>query len=314
MKNDAEGDIGRRLNPTLRHLAATRTDLALETLPEVREALNRRRREQTDALDDVTTTVDDEMVRDDRGHSIPIRIYRADTRRAPGVLYCHSGAFVLGNLDTDHLQCLEFSRRVDCTVVSVDYRLAPEYPYPAGFDDALTVLRWLGDNGGALDVDIARLAVAGSSAGGAVAAGLAQCSADGTAPPVIFQMLHQPALDDRLTPSKQEFIDTPGFDRRASRLMWDHLGAGKPLPAAAIPARREDLSGLPNALVTCSELDPLRDEATDYALRLMRSGVSTELHVVPGTCHGFDSLMPECELSQELFALQATALRRALHP
>jgi acetyl esterase len=228
------------------------------------------------------------------------------------VLYCHSGAFVLGNLDTDHLQCLEFSRRADCTVVSVDYRLAPEHPYPAGLDDVLTVLRWLGDNAGALDVDVARLAVAGSSAGGALAACLAHCSADGTAPPVSFQILHQPALDDKATPSKEEFTATPGFDRLASRLMWDHLGAGRPVPAAAVPANRSELAGLPDALITCSELDPLRDEAIDYARRLMRAGVPTQLHVYPGTCHGFDSLMPECELSEELFALQAAALRRAL--
>jgi acetyl esterase/lipase len=154
--------------------------------------------------------------------------------------------------------------------------------------------------------------VAGSSAGGALAAGLAQCAADGSAPPIVFQVLHQPVLDDRPTPSKAEFTATPGLDGPATWAMWRHLGAGEPVSADAVPGRCEDLTGLADALVTCSELDPLRDEAVDYALRLMWAGVATELHVFPGTCHGFDSLLPEWDVSQELFALQGAALRRAL--
>ncbi len=220
---------------------------------------------------------------------------------------------MLGNLDTDHRQCVEFARRAACTVVSVDYRLAPEHPYPAGFDDVLAVLKWVAAEGNGLGVDTGRLAVAGSSAGGALAAGLAQSSVEGTAPPIVFQMLHQPVLDDRPTPSKAEFSATPGFDGPATRQMWRHLGAGEHLPADAVPGRCEDLTGLADALITCSELDPLRDEAVDYALRLMWAGVATELHVFPGTCHGFDSLLPDWEVSQQLFALQGAALRRALH-
>jgi acetyl esterase len=95
--------------------------------------------------------------------------------------------------------------------------------------------------------------------------------------------------------------------------MWHHYLAGEPVPAGAAPGRAAELSGVASALITCSELDPLRDEAVDYALRLMWAGVATELHVFPGTCHGFDSLLPEWEMSQQLFALQGSALRRALH-
>ena len=148
--------------------------------------------------------------------------------------------------------------------------------------------------------------------GAALAAGLAQHAAQGLAPRVVFQMLHQPALDDRPTPSKEEFTTTPGFDGPATQWMWRHYCAEDPPPAATAPARAYELDWLPSTLITCSELDPLRDEAIDYALRLMWAGVSTELHVFPGTCHGFDSLVPELETSSQLFEIQGAALRRAL--
>jgi acetyl esterase/lipase len=96
--------------------------------------------------------------------------------------------------------------------------------------------------------------------------------------------------------------------------MWRHVSGAESVPRGAVPARADDLTGLAPAMITCSELDPLRDEAVDYALRLLWAGVSTELHVFPGTCHGFDSLLPEWEASQRLFALQGAALKRALHP
>lgn len=313
MEADPAIDVTMRLDPALRHLAAARTDLSAELLAAGRKSLNDRRRESAEALDTQGIEITDDVVRGDRGHAIQIRIYRAGGTQSPALLYCHSGAFVLGNLDTDHRQCVEFARRAGCTVVSVDYRLAPEHPHPAGLDDALTVLRWLAAEGDTLDVDVTRLVVAGSSAGGALAARLAQCAADGTAPPVVFQLLHQPVLDDSPTPSKQEFTATPGFDGPATSQMWNHLLGGESRPAEAVPARCGDLTGLAGALITCSDLDPLRDEAIDYALRLMWSGVSTELHVFPGTCHGFDSLVPEWEMSQQLFAMQGAALRRALY-
>jgi acetyl esterase len=297
-----------RLDPALRQFAAARTDLSSTVLGVVRDSLNQRRAEASHAVNTVGVEIEN---RDFGG--IPVRIYRGGPPPAPAMIYCHSGAFVLGNLDTDHRQCVEFARRGGCTVISVDYRLAPEHPYPAGLDDAAAVLDWVADNGPNLGVDATRLAVGGSSAGAALAALLAQRAADGTAPPVVFQLLHQPVLDDRPMPSKDEFDSTPGFDGPAVSQMWQHYSAGEPVPADAVPARTDELSGVASALVTCSELDPLRDEAIDYALRLMWAGVATELHVFPGTCHGFDSLLPDWETSQRLFELQGKALRRALH-
>ncbi|WP_319455390.1 MULTISPECIES: alpha/beta hydrolase [unclassified Mycobacterium] len=293
-----------RLHPALHPFAEARTDLSANSINVLRQALNERRADAVEALDTTGVDIVDDAV-PAGSHTIPVRIYHGGAEPAPVVVYCHSGAFVLGNLDIDHRQCTELARRAQCTVVSFEYRLAPENPYPAGLDDALAVLRW---------VDAARVAVAGNSAGGALAALLAQHSARGQAPPVVFQLLHQPVLDDRSTPSKEEFLTTPGFDGPACSAMWQHYSGGAPVPAEAVPARAGDLSGVPSAFISCSELDPLRDEAIGYATTLLRMGVATELHVIPGTCHGFDSLLPDWELSQRLFAMQGDALRRALHP
>jgi len=297
-----------RLDPALRQFAAARTDLSASVLWVVRDSLNQRRAETSRHINTVGVEIENR-----EAGSIPVRIYRGASAPAPAAIYCHSGAFVLGNLDTDDFQCVEFARRGRCTVISVDYRLAPEDPYPAGLDDAAAVLAWVHDNGTNLGVDTSRLAIAGSSAGAALAALLAQRAAAGTAPAILFQMLHQPVLDDRPMPSKEEFDATPGFDGPAVTQMWRHYAAGERVPADAVPGRAGELVGVASALITCSEIDPLRDEAVDYALRLMWAGVATELHVFPGTCHGFDSLLPEWETTQQLFDLQGSALRRALH-
>lgn len=291
-----------RLDEALLPFAEARTNLAPELIGGLRTAINARRRDAALALDTDGVEITQKSVDD----VVPVRIYRGYDA-AGVVLYCHSGAFVLGDLDIDHRQCVEFARRAQTTVVSVDYRLAPEHPFPAGLDDALRVLDWV-----AGEFDGERIAVAGNSAGGAIAALAAQRSVSGGGPQVVFQLLHQPVLDDRPTPSKHEFLTTPGFDGDGCALMWQHLSGGGALPEAAVPARAESLAALPATFLSCSELDPLRDEAVDYAAALMRAGVATELYVVPGTCHGFDSLLPDWEVSQRVFEMQGAALRRAL--
>jgi acetyl esterase len=299
-----------RLDPVLRAVATTRTDLSL--VGPMRESLDQRRRAAVEDIDTAGVSISEDTT---TGESRPVRvrIYRGAPAPAPTVIYCHAGAFVLGNLDTDHRQCVELVRRGRCSVVSLDYRLAPEHPYPAALDDAAAVLNWVSANAEELGVDASRIALAGSSAGGALAACLAQRSADGSLPPVVFQLLHQPVLDDRVTGSKTEFATTPAFDGPAAELMWRHyLGPTAP-SADSVPARRGQLRSLPTAFITCSDIDPLRDEALDYALRLLRAGIATELHVFAGTCHGFDSLLPDWEVAEQLFALQGRALRRAFY-
>jgi acetyl esterase len=299
-----------RLDPVLRGVATTRTDLS--SIGPVRESLDQRRRASIADTDTAGVWICEEIACGE-SRPVPVRIYRGGPSPAPAVIYCHAGAFVLGNLDIDHRQCVELARGGRCSVVSVDYRLAPEHPYPAALDDAIAVLSWVTAHAGDLDVDVSRVAVAGSSAGAALAACLAQRAAGGSLPPVVFQMLHQPVLDDRVTASKTEFAATPAFDGPAAELMWRHyLGSTAP-SADAVPARCSQLAGVAPAFITCSEVDPLRDEALDYAQRLLRAGVATELHVFPGTCHGFDSLLPDWAVSEQLFTMQGQALRRAFY-
>ncbi|WP_068270586.1 alpha/beta hydrolase [Aldersonia kunmingensis] len=304
-------DVLARLDPALVHLAAARTNLSTELIPAIRDSINLRRREGVAAISATGVRIEDAVV--PGSGEIRVRIYRGGPAPAPAVLYLHSGAFVLGNLDTDHRQCVELARRAECTVVSVDYRLAPEHPFPAALDDAIDTLNWIAAEAESLGIDAGRIAVAGNSAGGALAALLAQQSTDGSVPSLVFQLLHQPVLDDRPMPSKEEFDITPGFDGPATELMWQHYLHDTRPSDASVPGRREELAGLPRAFVSCSELDPLRDEAIDYAVRLLMAGVATDLHVFAGTCHGFDSLVPGWETSERLFEMQGTALRAALH-
>src|SRR6201993_2786250 len=300
-----------RLDPALRAVVTTRTNFSLRAIKLMREPFNDRRREAA-ALSDVSgLQIADHTAQAD-AVGVPVRVYRGgQTAPAPVVMYCHAGGFALGNLDTDHRQCVELARRGRCTVVSVDYRLAPEHQYPAALDDASVVLRWVTANATELGVDSARLAVGGSSAGATLAACLAHGAADGSLPVVVFQLLHQPVLDDRETASKAEFCTSPAFDSEAADLMWRHYLGPATGAAGAVPARHHHFDGLPGALITCAEVDPFRDEAVDYALQLLRAGVSAELHVFARTCHGFDSLLPDWSVAEQLFALQGQALCRA---
>lgn len=307
---DPEPELLRRLDPTLHAFAAARSDLSPGNLAVARDSLNTRRRDAVGQIDATGVDIADIAIPREDAPPLGVRVYRGAPSPSPAVVYCHAGAFVLGNLDTDHRQCVELARRAACTVLSVDYRLAPENPYPAALDDGITVLQRAWTAGHELGLDRDRLVLAGNSAGAALAAALAQRAAAEEAPPVVGLLLHQPVLDDRASASKAEFRSTPGFDGVAAELMWQHYLADAAPDAAAVPGRRHQMIGAPSTFITCSELDPLRDEALEYARRLMRAGVRTDLHVFGGTCHGFDSLLPDWTISQALFAMQASALQR----
>lgn len=203
-----ELDGAGRLHPALRAVATTRTAFSPAAIQQMRKPFDLRRRDAA-----ALTELPGVQITSDTVGVVPVRIYRGGP--SPAVVYCHAGGFALGNLDTDHRQCAELARRGRCTVVSVDYRLAPEHPYPAALNDAIAVLRWVAGNAAELDVDATRLAVGGSSAGAALAESIAQRCADGSLPPVTFQLLHQPVLDDRPTASKPSFAPArPSTPRR----------------------------------------------------------------------------------------------------
>jgi acetyl esterase len=217
---------------------------------------------------------------------VRVRVYRPSgaTGYSPGLLYLHGGGFCLGSVELEHGGAVQLAHALRAVVVSVDYRLAPEHPYPAGLDDCYRALLFLAD----LDiVDKARIGVHGASAGGGLAAAVALLARDRGGPRLVVQSLGMPELDDRLeTPSMKAFLDTPLWSRPQAEASWRHYLGGAEPDGYAAPARMADLSGLPPAYVTTMELDPLRDEGITYAMRLLAAGVSVELHSYPGTFHG----------------------------
>jgi acetyl esterase len=242
----------------------------------------------------------DDVVKEDRrvpgpsgAPQVPIRIYRpkaaADGPR-PAIFEIHGGGFMTGSIDMMDPWCQHVAVAVDAVVVSVEYRLAPENPFPAGLEDCYAALGWTATEAASLGIDPARIAVAGQSAGGGLAAATALLARDRGGPALRFQLLEIPELDDRLdTPSMRAFTDTPLWNRPNAEWSWRHyLGpdhAGEVSHYAA-PARAKDLSNLPPAYVSTMEFDPLRDEGILYALALLQAGVPVELHSYPGTFHG----------------------------
>ncbi|MDD4866394.1 MAG: alpha/beta hydrolase fold domain-containing protein, partial [Mycobacterium sp.] len=161
-----------------------------------------------------------------------------------------------------------------------------------------------------LDADASRIAVMGRDAGAGLVAGLAQRMFDQEGPEILIQILHQPMLDSDATPSRREFQRTPGLNGPAVSRAWGHYLGHANANGRHVPANRANLEGLPPTFISCSEIDPCRDEALRYANRLLHAFVHTELHVIAATFHGFDSALPDWGVSRENRALHANALRR----
>lgn len=258
----------------------------------------------------------------DSSADITLRIYRRANSSAaaqvPAILFIHAGGFVIGDLETEHSVCAAVVSALDLVLVSVDYRLAPEHAYPAAIDDCYSALQWLHSEAGNLNVDLGRIAVMGTSAGGGLAASLAIMARDKQGPSLCFQFLGVPELDDRLqSPSMQAFVDTPLWSRPSAEASWQAYLQGEfspgadNTPAYAAAARADDLSGLPPTYICAMEFDPLRDENILYGLRLLQAGVSTELHSFPGTFHG-SSMIATAKVSQRQNAEMIAVLEKAL--
>lgn len=245
------------------------------------------------------------------GGDLRVRIYEPPERvgPSPAIVYFHGGGFIAGDLDTEDGRCVRIAADAGCVVVSVEYRLAPEHPFPAPVDDCYAALEWTVAAAPELGLDPTRIGVGGGSAGGTIAAAVALMARDRGGPAIAFQLLVYPALDDRqLTPSSQA-PDRPVVNAEGVRRLWDHyVGTDRSnVSPYAAPARADDLTGLPPAYVMTAELDALRDEGIEFALRLLRSGVSVDVRHYGETFHGFD-LMPST-ISRHALDDQATWVR-----
>lgn len=240
---------------------------------------------------------------------IGVRLHRpappVDT--APALLWIHGGGYVMGSARQDDQLCRRFSNELGITVAAVDYRLAPEHPYPAGLDDCYAALTWLT---GLPAVDPTRIAIGGASAGGGLAAALALLARDRGEVAPACQLLVYPMLDDRsaaLPADRRYRLWTP----RSNRFGWtSYLGDAD--PQLAVPARRDDLAGLAPAWIGVGTCDLFHDEDLAYAERLQQAGVPCQLEVVPGAFHGFDALARKSRVAQAFFASQCASLRAAL--
>ncbi|WP_192768912.1 alpha/beta hydrolase [Plantactinospora soyae] len=242
---------------------------------------------------------------------VAVRIYRPHGAQG-AVVWLHGGGWIMGDLDTEHPWAARLAAASGQVVISVGYRLAPEDRFPAALDDASAVLSWAVEHAAELGVDPGRIAVGGHSAGAGLAAGLALRARDQQGPQICFQLLNQASLDDRQqTWSARHFTETPWANRSKIAEAWRHYLGSAPASPYAAPARAAELSGLPPAYVATAEFCPNRDEDIEYAVRLLQSGVSVELHQWPGTFHGSHAIL-SAEVSQRQIAELGAVLHRAL--
>lgn len=250
---------------------------------------------------------------------VPVYVYRPDGSclPVPALLYLHGGGFMIGSARASHATCARLAHELGIVVVNVDYRLAPEVPFPGPLEDAYAALRWIKRQADDLGIDPDRIAVMGESAGAGLAAALAQLAHDRGEVETAFQLLLHPMLDDRTVlerdhEARGEFMWTTGSNRLAWTAYLGHPPTLDAAPEYAAPARRLDLAGLAPAWIGVGTLDLLYPEGKEYARRLNEAGVPCEFHEVEGAYHGFDGMRPRASVSMAFQARTMDALRHGL--
>ncbi len=237
---------------------------------------------------------------------ITVRVHRpiGVTDALPAILAIHGGGFIMGSPDSDDVRFEAWCPSIGVVGVSVEYRLAPETPYPGAVDDCYGALAWMHENAHELGIDARRIGIWGRSAGGGLAAAVTLLTRDRGRLPLAFQVLESPMLDDRRQTSSSNLDGLPIWSREANEFGWrcylGELVGRDDVPIYAAPARADDLAGLPPAFVSVGGVDGFRDEDVAYALRLSQAGVATELHVYPGAPHGYQMFADSPVAAQNL--------------
>lgn len=259
--------------------------------------------------DDVATK--DVVIAGGSGQPMTVRMYRKRGQEEGAVLlYLHGGGMIMGDLETHDGVCRTYASDTGLAVVAVDYRLAPEHPFPAPVDDCVAALGWIATGGVRWGLDPARVVIGGESAGGGLAAAVALRARDEGGLRPVGQLLLYPMLDDR-TYDKDDALERVavwGYEDHVTA--WScYLGAGAASRRAAAPLRADDLRGLPPTYLECGELDIFRQENVAFALRLLQAGVRLEMHLHPGAPHAFELFAPRAAVSRRAMVDR----RRALH-
>ena len=245
-------------------------------------------------------------------NQIPLQVFRPEglPAKAPVLVYCHGGGFACTYVQR-HLELLDcYAREAKCVVVMMEYRLTPAHPFPAGFDDCYATLRWVYDNADSLGIDRSALAIGGDSAGGALAASVAQKALKESDIALCGQLLIYPVIDkDCKTPSASGYERVPMWTAITNRRMWDYYlpGGTDKAPPYASPYHG-DLAGLPQAYIETAEFDPLHDEGLNYAQKLQAQGVTVTVNETLGTVHGYDAV-GESEITQEALSKRVDFLK-----
>lgn len=321
------------MTPSSRHLVdpelaplldlSPATVLNHETLPLIRAELARMPKPPAESLPqfpDIEVT-EQRVPGFADGPEVRVLIYKPLSLAAPhaALLWIHGGGYVLGSADSDDLRAKRFASEGGCTVVSVDYRLAPDTPHPGPVEDCYAALKWLHQHAAEWGVDPDQIAIGGASAGGGLAAALGLLTRDRGEIPLIFELLIYPMLDDRTAVAEDPHPYTGEFmwTHHANHFGWSALlgqpPGGPDVSPYAAAARADDLAGLPPTYISVGALDLFLEENVAYAQRLIRAGVSTELHVYPGAYHGFN-MVPTAQVTLAAERDVINALRRALHP
>ena len=245
---------------------------------------------------------------------LDIYIYRkSDRANQPAVVWIHGGGYIFGSAEDD--RSMRIATECDCTVFSVDYRLAPEHPFPAGPEDCYAALQWLMTGKSGYDIDLDRVALGGASAGGGMAAGVILMNRDRDNFPLALQLLIYPMIDNLHATSSGQYENHPVWNRATSDNAWEMYLGGTPDHDAspyAAASRAVDLSGLPPAYICVGTIDLFRDEDIAYASRLTAADVATELAVFPGVYHAAETFVPEAPVSQRLARSFIAALKDSL--
>ena len=289
--------------------------LKLDDIPALRAAI---KSEPVDFPENVL--VEDVMIPGlNNDPDVKVRLYKPIdlAKESPCLLWMHPGGMTIGDANMEDLTSAQRAVDHSCLVASVDYRLAPENPYPSAPDDCYAALLWFANNASELGISSSRIAIGGASAGAGLAASTSLRARDESGPEIVFQLLTYPMLDHRNTnPSSYGVMDDfRVWNRKANLISWEaYLGDLTDIPTYASPSLETELSNLPPAMISVGALDNFADECIDFAQRLMQAGVRTDLRVYAGAFHGSVGLVAHSPISIEWAKAENDALHRALYP